>query len=195
MQLIVLPWQWAKHLVRSSCFCIFVMNRAQIIQTSCTWSNLHTIELLQCLTIHLYVISWLLCCVKINTIFPLFSRPNPLKVIPTRLNATLSSTSCPRRLWFLPLYKGLAVLQSPTMVSLTYCEITEIRGIHWYLSSKNLHPQQILKLNLYSSFMKSHAHKPVKNQQFTNLNNSTAIHENHISTRKELILTGVYWYM
>lgn len=106
------------------CFCIFAMNRSQIIQTSCTWSNLPTNELLQCLTKHLYVI---LCCVKIHTIFPLFCRPNLLKVIPTRWNGTLSFTSFPKRLLFLPLYRGLAVPQSPTMVRLTYCEITDIR--------------------------------------------------------------------
>lgn len=102
-----------------------------------------------------FVCDTLLWIVMIHTIFPLFfCRPNPLKVIPTRLSGTPSSTSCPRGLLFHPLYRGLAVPQSPTTVSLTYCEMTEIRRIHWYLiSSKNLHPQQILKLN-FCSLMK-----------------------------------------
>lgn len=139
MQLIVLHWQWAKHLVRSSCFYIFVMKKGSnypdllhMKQSSYYWAT--------AVLNNTFVCGTLLCCVKINTIFPpFFSRPNLLKAIPTRLNGTLSSTSCPRRLWFLPLYRGLAVLQSPTMVSRTYWEITKINGIHWYLSSKNLH--------------------------------------------------------
>lgn len=155
LPVIVLPWQWAKHFVRSSCFCIFAMNRSQIneiIQTSVTLSNLPTNEPLQCLTKHLYVIPY---CVVWRYIlsFLFFCRQNPPKVIPTRWNGTLSFTSCPRRLWSLPLYRGLAVPQSPTTVSLTYCEITEIHGIHWYLiSSKNLHPQQILNSIFFHSW-------------------------------------------
>lgn len=155
LPVIVLPWQWAKHFVRSSCFCIFAMNRSQIneiIQPSCTLSNLPTNEPLQCLTKHLYVIPY---CVVWRYIlsFLFFCRQNPPKVIPTRWNGTLSFTSCQRRLWSLPLYRGLAVPQSPTTVSLTYCEITEIHGIHWYLiSSKNLHPQQILNSIFFHSW-------------------------------------------
>lgn len=165
LPVIVLPWQWAKHFVRSSCFCIFAMNRSQIneiIQTSCTLSNLPTNEPLQCLTKNLYVIPYCELWWYILSFPFFFCRPNPLKVIPTRWNGTLSFTSFPKRLLFLPLYRGLAVPQSPTMVRLTYCEITEIHGIHWCLiSSKNLHPQQILKLN-FCSFMKLCTHKPVK---------------------------------
>lgn len=129
-QVIVLPWQWAKHFVRSSCFCIFAMNRSQIneiIQPSCTLSNLPTNEPLQCLTKNLYVIPYCELWWYILSFPFFFCRPNPLKVIPTRLSGTPSSTSCPRGLLFHPLYRGLAVPQSPTMVRLTYCEITEIR--------------------------------------------------------------------